>query len=285
MSALKPRFAVIGDPIAHSVSPRLFAHLAGYLDFPFDYSAVRVTASELPSFLARVRQGAFQGLSVTLPHKEVLLQLAETASETARATGAANTLRVPAPGRLEADNTDGTGLVRALAQQGVSLGGARVLVLGAGGAARAAAQASQAAGARALFISNRTPPRAEVVAAQFGGVAVPLTAAALQPVLAETEVLLHATSAGLCAPSETALPPGCVLHRGLTVLDMVYQPLETALLRNARASGARTVDGLWMLVYQALEQLRLWTGVEAPPSLAGRLHLALAPVLPPEAAP
>jgi shikimate dehydrogenase len=284
MSTPSPRFAVIGDPVAHSASPRLFALLAKQLDFPFDYAAVRVTSSELPAFLARVRQGAFQGLSVTLPHKEAALRLAETASETARAMGAANTLSLRAAGRLEADNTDGLGLVRALASHGVSLGGARVLVLGAGGAALAAAQASRAAGARALFISNRTHPRAEALAMEFGGVAVPLTAPGLQPVLAEAEVLLHATSAGLCSSSETALPPGCVLHRGLTVLDMVYQPLETALLRTARASGARTVDGLWMLVHQALEQLRLWTGVEAPPTLAAHLHLALAS-LQPEAAP
>jgi shikimate dehydrogenase len=285
VSTPSPRFAVIGDPVAHSASPRLFALLGRSLGLSFQYSAECVTASALPDFLDRVRQGAYQGLSVTLPHKEAALRLAETASATARAIGAANTLSLRAAGRLEADNTDGLGLVGALASHGVSLTGARVLVLGAGGAARAAAQATRAAGARALWISNRSPARAEALAAEFSGVAVPLTSSSLQPVLAEAEVLLHATSAGLCAPSETALPLSCVLHRGLTVLDMVYQPLETALLRTARTSGARTVDGLWMLIHQAVEQLRLWTGTEAPAEVPARLHLALARQLQAEAAP
>ena len=269
------RYAVVGDPVAHSASPRLFASLAGRLGLALDYRAQRVTPSDFRDFLQHVRAGAYQGLSITLPHKEAALRLADRAAETARAVGAANCLVVEG-GRLVAHNTDAVGLQRALAGHGVALSGARVLVLGAGGAARAAAHAAQAAGAAGLWVCNRTQDRAVRLAADFGGQAVALETAALNPCLARADVLVQATSVGLDRPLENALPAGCVLHPTLTVLDMVYQPLETALLQSARAAGAKGVDGLWMLVHQALEQLRLWTGAEAPAAVAAGLHGELA---------
>ncbi len=269
------RYAVVGDPVAHSASPRLFAALGRQLGLPLDYRAERVTPGGLAEFLAGTRAGAYQGLSITLPHKEAVLRLADSASPTARAVGAANCLLVQG-GRLVADNTDGVGLLKTLAGHGVTLSGAAVLLLGAGGAARAAAQAAQASGPKTLWVSNRTAERAVLLAEVFGGQAVPLQRAALQPLLDVADVLIQATSVGLGRPTETALPAGCVLHPRLTVLEMVYQPLETALLQSARAAGARSVDGLWMLVHQALEQLRLWTGVVAPGALAAELHQQLA---------
>ena len=275
MSEAVARYAVVGDPVAHSASPRLFAALGRRLDVRLDYRAERVVPGALRDFLDRARGGAYQGLSVTLPHKVAALQLADTVSETARAVGAANCLVVEA-GRLSAHNTDGVGLLRALAGQGATLQGAAVLLLGAGGAARAAAHAAQQSGARALWVSNRTAERAVQLAARFGGRAVPLQAASLQPYLEEADVLVQASAAGLGRPEETALPSECVLHPRLTVLEMVYQPLDTALLRATRAAGARGVDGLWMLIHQALEQLRLWTGAEAPSALVAALHQELA---------
>ena len=276
MSPGSRTFAVIGDPVAHSASPVLFAAVARELGLTLDYRAVRVPAGELASFLGRVRDGAYQGFSVTLPHKEAMLRLADSATGAARAIGAANTVAVLTGGRLEAHNTDAAGLVHALAEQGVTLAGASVVVLGAGGVARAAVYACREQGARSLAIANRTRARAEALVQALGGRAVDLDRTSLRPVLDAADVLLQASSAGLSRPEETPLPAGCVLHRNLTVLDMVYQPLETALLRAARSAGARTVDGLWMLVHQGLEQLRFWTGVEAPASLAPRLHAELA---------
>jgi shikimate dehydrogenase len=266
------RYAVVGDPVAHSASPRLFAALARQLGLALEYRAERVEAAAFPGFLQGVRRGAYQGLSVTLPHKEAALRLADSAAPSARAVGAANTL-VVREGRLEAHNSDGVGLLRALAGQGVTLKAARVLVLGAGGAARAAVQAAQASGATAVWVSNRTPERAQRLAEAFGAVAVPT--ARLASLLLDVDVLLQASAAGLSRPDESALPAGCVLHPRLTVLEMVYQPLQTQLLRDARASGARGVDGLWMLIHQALEQWRLWTGVEAAPEVAPALHAEL----------
>jgi shikimate dehydrogenase len=266
------RYAVVGDPVAHSASPALFAALARQLGLALEYRAERVEAAALPGFLEGVRRGAYQGLSVTLPHKEAALRLADSAAPSARAVGAANTL-VVRDGRLEAHNSDGVGLLSALAGQGVSLKEARVLVLGAGGAARAAVQAAQGAGAARVWVSNRTPERAKRLAEAFGVVAVPT--GDLAHLLADVDVLLQASAAGLSRPTESALPVGCVLHPRLTVLEMVYQPLETQLLREARAAGACGVDGLWMLVHQALEQCRLWTGIEAAPDVALALHAEL----------
>jgi shikimate dehydrogenase len=268
------RYAVVGNPVAHSASPRLFSALGSRLGVSLDYRAERVTEAELPSFLERVRGGAFRGLSVTLPHKEAALRLADTASPAARAVGAANTL-VCTGGRLEAHNTDGVGLVRALAQKGVTLQGARVLVLGAGGAARAAVHAARTAGAASVVVANRTASRATRLAESMGAVAVLLQEEALAAVLAEAEVLVQASAAGLGRPGETALPRGCVLHPRLTVLDMVYQPLETQLLKDARAAGAACVDGLWMLVHQGVEQLRLFTALEAGEAVAEAVHAQL----------
>jgi len=203
-----------------------------------------------------MRAGRWDGVSVTLPHKHDALVLADRSDPRAARTGAANCLVRGADGKVVAHNTDVDGVVQALAHHGVTLGGTSVLLLGAGGAARAAAAAARDAGATPLWIANRHPTRALTLASAFDGEALPLTAEALAPVL----------------PATGVVPLGCVLHDRLTVMDMVYRPLRTRLLRDAESAGARTVDGLWMLVFQGLAQLRLWTGVEVTPEVATALH-------------
>lgn len=276
MPPLVPRYAVIGDPIAHSASPRMFGWLATRLGLTLGYEAVQVPSEGLASVLEEARAGRWDGLSVTIPHKQNALVLADRPDPRAARTGAANCLVRGADGRLVAHNTDVEGIVRALAHHGVSLRDARVLLLGAGGAARAAAVAAREVGASRLWIANRHPTRSLDLASAFEGEAVPLTSEALAPVLGGTDVVLQATSVGLDAPGESPLPPGCVLHDRLTVMDMVYRPLRTRLLREADAAGARSIDGLWMLVFQGLAQLRLWTGMEAGADLAPALHAFLA---------
>jgi shikimate dehydrogenase len=271
-----PRFAVIGDPIAHSASPRMFRWLAGQLGLALSYEPVRVPAESLAAFLEEARAGRWDGVSVTIPHKQNALVLADRSDPRAARTGAANCLVRGPSGRLVAHNTDVEGIVKALDHHGVSLGGARVLLLGAGGAARAAAAAVREQGGARLWIANRHPARALELASAFDGEAVPLTAAALAPVVPGVDVVLQATSVGLDAPEDSPLPPGCVLHDRLTVMDMVYRPLRTRLLRDAEQAGARTVDGFWMLVFQGLVQLRLWTGAEVGGPLALALHTHLA---------
>lgn len=273
---LVPRYAVIGEPIAHSASPRMFEWLADRLGLPLTYEAVRVPPEGLAGFLEEARAGRWDGVSVTLPHKQNALVLADRSDPRAARTGAANCLVRGTDGRLVAHNTDVEGLARALAHHAVPLGGARVLLLGSGGAARAAAAAAREAGVRRLWIANRGPTRALDLASGFDGEALPLTAEALAPVLPGVDLVLQATSVGLDAPGDSPLPPGCVLHDRLTVMDMVYRPLRTRLLREAQAAGARTVDGLWMLVFQGLAQLRLWTGAEGGADVAPALHRHLA---------
>ncbi len=275
MSAVS-RFAVIGDPVAHSASPRLFGWLADRLGLRLGYEAVRVPAGTLATVLEAARGGQWDGLSVTIPHKQDALVLADRADPRATRTGAANCLVRAPDGRLVAHNTDVEGVTGALAQHGCSLAGSAVLLLGAGGAARAAAVAVREAGATRLWIANRHPSRAIELASAFDGEVLPLTAEALGLVLPRADVVLQATSVGLEAPGDSPLPPGCVLHDRLTVMDMVYRPLRTRLLRDAEAAGARTIDGLWMLVFQGLAQLRLWTGAEAGSEVAPALHAHLA---------
>jgi shikimate dehydrogenase len=179
-----------------------------------------------------------------------VLGLADAVSPAARAIGAANTLTRDADGRLAADNTDWLGIVRALEPHG-ALRGARALVLGAGGAARAAVYALLQLGAR-VALSNRTPERAERVARELGcALAAPGEA---------YDVLLNATSVGMQPHADATPCPAAALRAGALVFDLVYRPLETRLLREARARGCRTQDGLAMLVHQAVEQVRLWSG-------------------------
>ena len=270
------RFAVIGDPIAHSASPRLFRWLADRLRLELDYEAVRVPAGSLATVLEEARAGRWDGLSVTIPHKQDALVLADRADPRATRTGAANCLVRAPDGRVVAHNTDVEGLSAALAQHGCSLAGCAVLLLGAGGAARAGAVVAREGGAARLWIANRRPKRALELASAFDGEALPLSVDALGPVLPRADLVLQATAVGLEAPGDSPLPPGCVLHDRLTVMDMVYRPLRTRLLRDAEEAGARTIDGLWMLVFQGLAALRLWTGVEVPADVAPALHAHLA---------
>jgi shikimate dehydrogenase len=270
-----PRFAVIGDPVAHSASPRLFRWLADRLGLELGYEAVRVPAGSLASTLEEARAGRWDGLSVTIPHKQDALVLADRADPRATRIGAANCLVRGPDGRLIAHNTDVEGVSKALARHGLSLAGSAVLLLGAGGAARAGAVAVRDAGASRLWIANRHPKRAFELASGFDGEAIPLAAEALGAALPRADLVLQATSVGLEAPGDSPLPPGCVLHDRLTVMDMVYRPLRTRLLRDADAAGARTIDGLWMLVFQGLAALRLWTGVEPGPDVAVALHAHL----------
>lgn len=319
MPGPRPTYAVIGDPIEHSLSPRLFAWLFGELGIDAHYTALRVPPAALAEAIGRVRRGLLAGVSVTIPHKEAVLPLLDDVHPAARRIGAVNAVVRDAAGRVRGHNTDAPGFRLALEQQGRTAGGARVLLLGAGGAARAAAYALVGAGAKSVTIANRTPARAVSLALELveaGGAhpeadlrrrwdageraprrpdlpapaspadladpagkpfvtAVPLDARALAAPLAHADVVVNATSVGLSAPAADPLPAGLRLESRQVVLDMVYRPLETALLARARAAGAVPVDGLWMLAFQALEALRLWTG-RTEPGLAPALHDLLA---------
>ena len=248
------RAAVIGHPVAHSRSPALFARFAAASGIALAYEAIDVHPDELAATLARWRTlPEFVGCNVTLPHKEHALALADRAEPAARACGAANVLTRDGDA-LVADNTDVAGVEAALAQHGVALRGARVAILGAGGAARAVAEAARRSGAARITIAARNVDRAAAVAAEFGAFAC-----ALHDV-PQADVYVNATPVGMQGqPQHSMLPSDA--PRDAVAFDLVYVPEDTPFLIEARARGMRTVTGTAMFVAQAAATFERWFGV------------------------
>lgn len=256
-------------PAGHSLSPVMHTAALAELGLEHTYRAVAVAPGELPAAVAELRAEHVLGANVTVPHKEAVLPLLDTVSPAARAIGAVNTISRSSAG-LTGDNTDVHGFQALLAAAGVSLvsgAKARVVLLGAGGAARAALWVL-AERAETLII-NRTLSRAEALAAEFtdhasvSGVA----AAASAELLRGADVVVNTTSVGMEAngqdPDESPLAKD-LLPAGAVVIDMVYRPAQTRLLRDAAARGLPAVGGLEMLIRQGAESLRIWTGAEPP---------------------
>ncbi len=252
------RFAVIGDPVAHSKSPAM--HMAAFraLGLPHTYEAMRVTAAELPGVVAALRDGRLDGLNVTVPHKRAALALADAIA--APGLTAANTLVRTAEGRVVAHNTDVPALaeeLRLLAGPAAPWASRRALVLGSGGAALAAVSALRSLGALDVVVRARRP-----------GDAVAPPWAPSPGSEAKTLAVVQATSAGMTGadPGDAvasvvaweALPPDAV------ALDLVYAPPETPFLRAAATRGLRRANGLGMLARQGALAFALWLGVEAP---------------------
>ncbi len=261
-------FAVIGDPIAHSLSPELFAFVFRALGVAdrYRYRAWRVPAHELPEALERVRRGMLAGINVTIPHKERVIPLLDALDLRAARTGAVNTIAREGGG-LKGYNTDVGGFLRALREARVDPRGERVVVLGAGGAARAVLLALVEMGVAHIAVGNRTRERAERLMKDLQartGFSRWEVVGSGDPALSEAvrgaSLLVNATSVGMHPyPQRCPLPDPSALHPGLAVMDLVYNPLETQLLREAKGRGTRPIDGLNMLIYQALEALEIWT--------------------------
>jgi shikimate dehydrogenase len=267
------RFAVIGYPVKHSLSPMLFSFLFAQEKVDATYVAHEVAPEALPDFVAAMRAGEWDGASVTVPHKLAVRALVDKESDLVERVGAANTL-ILTNGYVNAHNTDAMGCTLALERGGANAEGGKVVILGAGGAARAAVFSAFQAGAASVQIANRTMAKAEELAAVDPRCAA-IPVESLPEALASADVLIQSTTVGMGAADTSPLPANIVLPQRLTVMDMVYRPLETALLRQAAAQGCRTIDGLWMLVYQALKQFEGWTGVSASKETALALHAHL----------
>lgn len=267
---------VVGAPVTHSLSPLIHnAWLAG-AGLDGAYVPFAPPPERFAAFVEGLRGGAIVGLNVTLPFKEEALALADRASGRARAAGAANLLRFEADGTIAADNTDGLGLMAAFAQQapGFDPAAGPVVMLGAGGAARGAAAAFCEAGAPQVRIVNRTRARAEALAGEVEG---PVRAFGLDETAAAFEdaaAIINATSAGLSGQGALDLPLAAAPASAI-VMDMVYKPLRTDVLRQAAAAGHPTVDGLAMLIGQAVPAFEAFYGVPPPANVDVRA-LALA---------
>jgi len=266
---------VCGAPVKHSMSPLI--HNAWIAAAGLDAAYVPFAPAEdrFEAFVDGLRGGAIRGLNVTIPFKERALAAADTASDMARLAGAANLLIFETDGTIRADNTDGPGLLAAIAAQapGFDVAAAPVVILGAGGAARGAVAALLLAGAPQVRIVNRTLARAEALATAFGARVVAADEAALPGLLADAGLIINATSLGLGGGQGPAAP----LHltpADAVVMDMVYKPLRTEFLQRADALGRRTVDGLEMLLRQAVPSFEAFYG-QAPPASVDVRRLAL----------
>lgn len=261
MSTRIPLAGVLGSPIAHSRSPLLHGHWLRVHGLAGHYVPLHVEPEDLAEVLRLLPRMGFRGVNVTLPHKEAALRLADTATDSARAIGAANTLTFGRNDAIHADNTDAPGFMASLYQQApqwrADLG--PVAVLGAGGASRAVIWALLAAGVPALRLANRTRDRAEAMARTFGARVEVCDWSAAPAMLEGVSLVVNATSLGM-----TGKPPLDLglerLAAGAVACDLVYTPLETPFLAAARARGAVCVDGLGMLLHQGVPGFEAWFG-------------------------
>jgi shikimate dehydrogenase len=260
---------VIGNPIEHSLSPAIHNAAFQKLGLNFVYLAFRVEA--IGDAMKGLRAlGNFRGASVTIPHKVAAVPLLDAIEPTARHIGAINTI-VAAGGALTGYNTDAIGALRALREGGVELKGRQVVILGSGGAARAIAFAlGTETGIERLTILGIDSQERTALARDLQsktGMTVQeslLDEEALQKMLPDTHVLIHCTPMGMSPKVNETAVPAALLHTGLTVMDIVYNPRDTQLLKDAKARGCRTIPGLEMFLYQAAAQFELWTNQAAP---------------------
>lgn len=268
--------AVVGRPVRHSLSPLIHNAWLAAAGIDGAYLALSPSEEGFPHLIEGLRGSSLAGINVTLPFKEAALAAADQATTRAQLAGAANLLLFSENGSVQADNTDGQGLLGAFACQapGFDPSAAPVVILGAGGAARGAAAAFLLAGAPKVRLVNRTKARAAAIA---HGLGEPVTAHAwsdLPGLLDDAGALINATSLGLegHAPLEIEFD---ALPKGAPVMDMVYRPLKTRLLEDAERAGHPIVDGLEMLILQAAPSFEAFYGRPPPPEVDVRA-LALA---------
>lgn len=261
-------YGVIGDPIAHSLSPVL--HNAAFEALKLDcvFLALHVKAGKVESAIQGMRGLGIHGLNVTMPHKNAVVPFLDEVDATAKFLGSVNTIRNDND-KLTGFSTDGVGALSALKKNGVKLNGEKVLLLGGGGAAKAIAY-TLAKEVKALKILNRSPETTnaltETISREFNkqvsdGLLEP---SSIQENLQNADVLINATSVGMHPNIEHSLVEPQLLRRDLTVMDIVYNPVKTKLVRDAERVGAKVVSGVEMLIYQGAASFEIWTGKTAP---------------------
>lgn len=259
------KLAVIGDPISHSLSPVLQNFLIRHFALPFIYEALHIRTADLPAMMQRLRDGEFRGINVTIPHKKTVLPLLDEIDETAARIGAVNTIIVGNE-KLIGYNTDVIGFRRSLGAANVSVEGKTVLVLGAGGAARAVVFALLQARIQKIFLCNRSPARVDELMATFAEYAaegqlqnVPWPNHSSWVAANVPDVIVNATSIGMRPQIHESPLPNHVFVSNVVAVDLVYNPLQTAFLQAAMAAGAKTINGLGMLIHQGVAALELWS--------------------------
>jgi shikimate dehydrogenase len=252
--------AVIGSPVSQSLSPAIHNASFAVMSKPWRYVAIDVEAEYFEEEVLAAKELGMFGLSITMPHKDAAFALVQQRDEIAQRSGSVNTLIFDDSDTIRGANTDGDGCCDALVRGGATIEGSRAVVLGAGATARAVIAALGLRGASDIAIVNRTQSKASEAcecadAARVGS----------ESDIADATLLINTTSVGM-GTSESPVSRE-FLHSSLLALDAVYHPLETAFIAQARSAGAHTVDGLWMLIYQAVRQEELWCGFTPDPQV------------------
>ncbi len=255
-------FGVLGDPVSHSLSPVMHNAAFCALGMDCEYHAFRVSRDALRDAIYGAYALGFGGLNLTIPLKEKALDIVKP-TELARQIGAVNTIDFKRG--IVGYNTDGIGAKMALERGGIGIKGKNVLLLGAGGAARAIAfqLASDGAG---VIIANRTEERAVALAKDVSkiGKARGTGLDELKNLIQSCDILINSTAVGMTPKTSETIVTSEMMHSKLVVFDIVYNPVETMLLQEARKAGAKTIDGVAMLIYQGAEAFRIWTGKTPP---------------------
>ncbi|UYV37311.1 shikimate dehydrogenase [Rhodobacteraceae bacterium D3-12] len=256
-----PLAGVIGSPIAHSKSPQLHHHWLRVYGLAGHYIPMDVATDDLKSVLQTLPKMGFVGVNITVPHKERVLEMADLITDRATLIGAANTLIFRKDGRVHADNTDGYGFIENLKQGAANWNpkAGPAAVLGAGGAARAVVASLIDSGVPEILISNRTRIRAEKLADDFGKRVRVVEWVKAGNIIEEAALVVNTTSLGMLGKPELRVPLDG-LRREAVVTDLVYNPLQTRMLRVADEMGCKTVDGLGMLLHQAVPAFERWFG-------------------------
>lgn len=254
---------LIGFPLGHSVSPAMQNAAFRAVGLDWRYALLETPPAELAGVVARLRAADCVGANVTIPHKQAIVELLDGMTACARSIGAVNTI-IKRDGALIGDNTDGYGFAQALRDAKVDPRNKQIAILGAGGAARAAAVTLAELGAARIVILNRTTSRAESLAdflcASFPNAAITVND---ERALAKANLIVNATSVGM-SPHVDESPMPVAFPRAVVVFDLVYRPAETRFLREAACAGAQTIGGFGMLVHQGAAAFKLWTERDAP---------------------
>ncbi len=257
-----PLAGVIGSPIAHSRSPLIHGHWLKTNGIRGYYIPMDVAADDLATVIRTLPKAGFVGVNITIPHKERVLEIADLITDRAALIGAANTLIFRKDGKIHADNTDGYGFMKNLedAQSGWTPQSGPAAVLGAGGASRAVIAALLDAGVPEILISNRTRVRADALQSEFGKRLVVYDWVQAGNMLEPATLVVNTTSLGMMGKPPLRVPLDG-LRAGTLVTDLVYAPLKTKFLEVAEEMGCRAVDGLGMLLHQAVPGFERWFGV------------------------
>jgi shikimate dehydrogenase len=270
--------ALIGNPVAHSLSPAI--HNRAFAELGLDYVYVAFRVEDVAGAVAGMRAFEnFRGMSVTIPHKVSIIDHLDEVAEVDRRIGSVNTV-VKDGARLKGFGSDGPGARQALADAGGDVAGKNITILGSGGAARAIAFTLAEAKPAALFLLGIVEPELQALTRDIvTKTGMKATCALLDPKtlearLAESQVLIHCTPVGMHPDTGASAVPKPLLHRDLVVMDIVYNPLKTRLLAEAEERGLKTVSGVEMFVNQAVIQFELWTGRTAPRAVMREVVLA-----------